>query len=192
VQPQPSQPVYLQAPVPPKKKGNRGFGIGMVLASTLVFAVLYALGVGLLLSVRTPEAFGEPLLSYLVTPLFWLPVVVFFVAFALLVVLIHRANWWGFVLGGIPVAIVVYGSYLLARVMQENIFELTPSQAVEVVERSSTFPDGILAGLLARELVIWTGAAISARARKVRARNAEARADYERELAETPGFGAKA
>ncbi|WP_108248886.1 hypothetical protein [Planctomonas deserti] len=187
-----SQPVYLQAPVPPKKKGNRGFGVGMVLASTLVFAVLYALGVGLLLSVNNPDAFGAPLLTYLATPMFWLPVVVFFVAFALLVVLIHRANWWGFVLGGIPVAIVVYGAYLLARVMQQNIFELTPSQAVDVIERSSTFPDGILAGLLARELVIWAGAAISARARKVRARNAEARKEYERELAETPGFGPNA
>jgi hypothetical protein len=184
-----SQPVYLQAPVPPRKKGNRGFGIGIAAASTLAFAALYALGVGLLLSVTTPDAFGAPLLTYLATPMFWLPVIVFFVAFALLVLIIHRANWWAFVLGGIPVAILVYGSYLLARVIQQNIFELTPNQAVAVVERSSTFPDGILAGLLARELVIWAGAAISARARRVKARNAEDRAEYERKLAETPGFG---
>jgi hypothetical protein len=123
--------------------------------------------------------------------MYWLPVIVFFVAFALLVLLIHRANWWGFVVGGIPVAILVYGSYLLARVIQQNIFEITPNQAVDVIERSSTFPDGILAGLLARELVIWAGAVISARARKVKARNAEDRAEYERKLAETPGFGPK-
>jgi len=188
--PAPAQkPVYLQAPVPPKKKGNRGTGIGIALIATLLFAVLYALGVGLLLSVRTADAFGEPLLSYLATPMYWLPVLVFLVAFALLVLLIHRADWWAFVLGGIPVAILVYGSYLLARVIQQNIFEITPNEAVDVVERSSTFPDGILAGLLARELVIWAGAGISARARRVRARNAEARAEYEQKLAETPGFG---
>ena len=38
--------------------------------------------------------------------------------------------------------------------------------------------------VLSREVSIWIGLAIAARGRRVRARNAEARASYDRELSE--------
>ena len=191
VQPSPSAgptPIYVQAPVPPKKKSNRGAGVLIAFAATLLFAVLYALGTAALASVNGADSFGEPLLRYLGTPVYWVPVLVFFVAFALLVILVNRANWWAYVLGGFPVAVIVYLAYIGARLIQLDITQLTPQEAALAVQRVSTFPDGILAAVLAREIVIWAGAIISARGRRLKARNAEARAEHDRKVAETPGL----
>lgn len=182
----PSQPIYVQAPVPPEKRGNRGFGVLIAVVAAILFALLYSLGTALLASVRNPDAFGDVFGRYLVSPVFYVPTIAFLVSFVLLALLVNRGGWWAFVLGGLPVAILVYAAYVGTRLLQGGVMDLAPSEQALLLQRTVTFPDGILAGFLARELVTWLGAGISARGRRVKAKNVEARAEYDRKLAEQP------
>jgi hypothetical protein len=50
----------------------------------------------------------------------------------------------------------------------------------------------ILVGLVAREVMLWTGLAIGARGKRVRRRNRAAREEYERALAAQEDGGARA
>jgi hypothetical protein len=184
--PSPSQPIYVQAPVPPQKRGNRGFGVLIAVVGAILFALLYSLGTALLASVRNPDAFGDVFGRYLLSPVFYVPTIAFLVLFVLLALLVNRGKWWAFVLGGLPVAILVYAAYVGTRLLQGGVLDLAPSEQALLLQRTVTFPDGILAGFLARELVTWLGAAISGRGRHVRAKNAEARAEYDRKLQEQP------
>jgi flagellar biosynthesis GTPase FlhF len=181
-----SQPIYVQAPVPPQKRGNRGFGVLIAIVGAILFALLYSLGTALLASVRNPDAFGEVFGRYLMSPVFYVPTIAFLVFFVLLALLVNRGKWWAFVLGGLPVAILVYAAYVGTRLLQGGVMDLAPSEQALLLQRTVTFPDGILAGFLARELVTWLGAGISARGRRVKAKNVEARAEYDRKLAEQP------
>jgi len=181
-----SQPIYVQAPVPPEKRGNRGFGVLIAVVAAILFALLYSLGTALLASVRNPDAFGDVFGRYLSSPVFYVPTIAFLVFFVLLALLVNRGKWWAFVLGGLPVAILVYAAYVGTRLLQGGVMDLAPSEQALLLQRTVTFPDGILAGFLARELVTWLGAGISARGRRVKAKNVEARAEYDRKLAEQP------
>ncbi|OUE23426.1 hypothetical protein [Clavibacter michiganensis] len=181
-----SQPIYVQAPVPPEKRGNRGFGVLIAVVAAILFALLYSLGTALLASVRNPDAFGDVFGRYLLSPVFYVPTIAFLVLFVLLALLVNRGKWWAFVLGGLPVAILVYAAYVGTRLLQGGVMDLAPSEQALLLQRTVTFPDGILAGFLARELVTWLGAGISARGRRVKAKNVEARAEYDRKLQEQP------
>ncbi len=181
-----SQPIYVQAPVPPEKRGNRGFGVLIAVVAAILFALLYSLGTALLASVRNPDAFGDVFGRYIASPVFYVPTIAFLVFFVLLALLVNRGKWWAFVLGGLPVAILVYAAYVGTRLLQGGVMDLAPSEQALLLQRTVTFPDGILAGFLARELVTWLGAGISARGRRIKAKNAEARAEYDRKLAEQP------
>ncbi|RIJ60995.1 hypothetical protein, partial [Clavibacter phaseoli] len=181
-----SQPIYVQAPVPPEKRGNRGFGVLIAVVAAIVFALLYSLGTALLASVRNPDAFGDVFGQYLLSPVFYVPTIAFLLLFVLLALLVNRGRWWAFVLGGLPVAILVYAAYVGTRLLQGGVMDLAPSEQALLLQRTVTFPDGILAGFLARELVTWLGAGISARGRRIKAKNVEARAEYDRKLAEQP------
>ncbi|WP_317229368.1 hypothetical protein, partial [Clavibacter sp. MX14-G9D] len=181
-----SQPIYVQAPTPPQKRGNRGFGVLIAVVAAILFALLYSLGTALLASVRNPDAFGDVFGRYLLSPVFYVPTLAFLVFFVLLALLVNRGRWWAFVLGGLPVAILVYAAYIGTRLLQGGVMDLAPSEQALLLQRTVTFPDGILAAFLARELVTWLGAGISARGRRVKARNVEARAEYDRKLAEQP------
>ena len=66
---------------------------------------------------------------------------------------------------------------------------LTPSEANAAFFTGLAQPFTIVAALLAREVAIWTGAILGRRGRTVRARNAEAKAAYEREQAELAPTG---
>jgi flagellar biosynthesis GTPase FlhF len=181
-----SQPIYVQAPVPPQKRGNRGFGVLIAVVAAILFALLYSLGTALLASVRNPDAFGDVFGRYLMSPVFYVPTIAFLILFVLLALVVNRGRWWAFVLGGLPVAILVYAAYVGTRLLQGGVMDLAPSEQALLLQRTVTFPDGILAGFLARELVTWLGAGISARGRRVKAKNVEARAEYDRKLAEQP------
>ena len=181
-----SQPIYVQAPTPPEKRGNRGFGVLLAVVAAILFALLFSLGAALLGSVRDPDAFGDSFGRYIASPVFYVPAIAFLVLFVLLALVVNRGGWWAFVLGGLPVAILVYVVYVATRLLQNDVLDLAPSEQALVLQRIVTFPDGILAGLLARELITWFGIGISARGRRVKAKNVEARAEYDRKLQEQP------
>ncbi|MCP2029978.1 hypothetical protein L1277_000042 [Okibacterium sp. HSC-33S16] len=177
------QPIYVQAPSKPKPKSNRGFGILVSLLATVVFAALYAGILALILAVNngSVDLVGEVLSR---AP-YWIPVLFFFLAMALLVTVVNRGGWWAYVLGGFVVAAIVYGSYL-GGVLIDVANEISPSEVGDTVRRALLSPAAIIAFLVAREVPIWFGAWIASRGRKVRERNAEAQAEYERVLEQGP------
>ena len=80
-------PVYVTAPTPPKTLGNRAAGILIGLIATAVFAAVYAL-IAFFISAGGAATVADAtarFTDFLVLPVFYLPVIFFFLAFALLV-----------------------------------------------------------------------------------------------------------
>ncbi|PSL36781.1 hypothetical protein CLV49_0379 [Labedella gwakjiensis] len=184
-----SRPVYVQAPTPPKAKGNRGFGILIGLLATVVFAGLYLLALVFVVTpFMTPASDAAPdtaLMSTLASAVFYVPVIVFFLAWALLVVILTRASWWGYVIGGFFVGLLTYAGYL-AGLLAANAFEVAPSQVPQFLLDHLFDAPALLAFVIAREVPIWFGVWVGKRGRAVRVRNAEARDEYERLLEAGP------
>ncbi|BAU31353.1 hypothetical protein [Microcella alkaliphila] len=176
------QVVYVDAPQRPKKRGTRGVGLAVVLLSTGVFAVLYALAtIALALALRPDGLNGFA--SYLASAPFFVPVLVFAGAHLLLVLVANRAGWWMHVLGGFLVAVLVWVSFLGAALIAAGAIGATEAQQQSVILQQLVNPLGIIAAVLAREIPIWVGGIVARRGRTQTARNAEALAAYERDLA---------
>ena len=174
------QTVYVPAPVRPIKKGNRGFGILIALLSTAIFAGLYAL---IIASIRALEL-GVFQFNFFGSLAFYTPAIFFFVGFVIVVLLANRASWWGYVLGSIFVALFVYFGTVATGLLVNNIVAETPSGAARLLSTALFSPFIIAAALLAREASMWMGALISARGRRVKVRNLEARDAFDRESAD--------
>jgi len=182
---QPVTPIYVQRPEPPKKKSNRGFGILIALVGTVVFALLWGAVVALVGGMLTPgREFMDLFLRFLVSASAWVPVAVFFVGMVLLIQVINRARWWAYILGGLVVAALVYFSYVGAALLDQGPSRLTAEEAAIFISRQWLNPFAVLAAVIAREVSVWTGAWLAARSRKLKARNAEAQADYDQRLAD--------
>ena len=183
------QPIFVQAPEPPRELGNRGTAGAIGLLAALAFAILYLgaiLGFGALSGDVTTENVGTAALAPLTTWSFWVPVVVFFLAFWLLGAFINRARWGKWVTLGLFVAIATYGGYILGQLFQEPFWRITATESVEVVNESLLAPLAIASFIFARELTIWFGAWVARSGAKKKALNAEAQAEYERTLEAGP------
>ncbi|MDH6179900.1 hypothetical protein M2152_000082 [Microbacteriaceae bacterium SG_E_30_P1] len=180
VAPEP-QYVYVHTPPPPARKGNRGVGIAIAAASALIFFVVFIVIVAFINLSRT----GEFSFDFLANGTIYLPVLFFLLGFAVVVVLANRANWWAYILGSILVALVVYFGTIGAVMLTNNVILRTPEEAAAMFAAGLVDPIVITAALLAREVSLWTGALIARRGRRVTARNVEARAAWEREVADT-------
>ncbi len=180
------RPVYVQAPTPPKMKGNRGFGVLIGVLATIVFGALYFVALLLtpLLS-GTAVDYAAASVTILTSAAFFIPVIVFFLAWVLLIVILTRAPWWGYVIGGFVVAIITYIGFLGGALIQ-NAFEVAPSQVPSFLLGQALAPGAVLAFVIAREVPIWFGVWVGKRGRAVRARNVEAREEYERVLEAGP------
>ncbi|HEY0260577.1 MAG TPA: hypothetical protein VGC18_12085 [Lacisediminihabitans sp.] len=176
----PVQTIYVSAPLPPAKKGNRRFGVLMAVLSAVVFAILFALVVAVIHAGST----GTISFSFIDAPTFYVPVLYFLAGFILLALLANRAGWWAYVLGSLLVGIFVYFGTVGTLLLVNGIIAETPDQASALFSTALADPYVIAAALLSREISLWVGAAISARGRRVREKNAEAQALYERESAE--------
>jgi hypothetical protein len=181
----PAQPtvVFVTAPQPPKKRGARGVGAFVALLSAGVFTAVYALLV-VLLGLIEPRYGVAGALETIASVTFYLPVIVFFLAYLLLVVIVNGAGWWAHVLGGFIVAVVVWVGFVGAAIIAAGAFGGTAAEVNAVVLLQLTNPLGFVAAIAAREVPIWVGGLVSRRGRTVRARNVEARAAYEQKLAE--------
>lgn len=175
--------VFVTAPQPPKKRGARGIGALVALLSTAVFAAAYALLVLLIALVGSRSGLA-PALQFLSSVTFWVPVIVFFLSYLLLVVVVNRAGWWAHVLGGFIVAVLVWVGFVGAAIIAAGAFGGSASQVGAVVLQQLTNPLGFAAAIAAREVPIWVGGLVAKRGRTARARNAAARTAYEQELAE--------
>lgn len=170
------QVVYVTAPTPPKPRNNHLAGVPIAALASLVFTIVLAVILAVLAS--TTVGFTVSLLA---TPIFYVPVILFVVAFVLLALIVNRGGWWAYIIGSIVVAAVVYfGSIaviVLIRSSSSGSFGITPQDFAAGLSS----PIIIGAGLLAREVALWGGAIISRFGRRVKARNAESLAAFEAE-----------
>lgn len=182
---EPAQPtvVFVQAPQPPRKRGARGVGFVVALLGAGLFAAAYALLVFIIALVGSTSGLA-PAVQYLSTVTFYVPVIVFFLAYLLLIVIVNRAGWWAHVLGGFIVAVVVWIGFVGAAIIAAGLLGGAAADVNAVVLQQVTNPLGFAAAIAAREVPIWVGGLVSRRGRKARARNVEARSAYEQELAE--------
>ncbi|MFF2369843.1 hypothetical protein [Agromyces sp. NPDC058110] len=184
------QTIYVQAPTPPKNKGNRGFGVLVAAIGTVAFALLYAGVTYLVLLGRGDQgAATDEFLKFLGGPywaLFWVPTVAVFVGFALLAAIINRGPWWTYAVFGLLVGVLVYFSYIGASLLAVQAWTLTFADAQKFIGERWLDPFAIIAGVIAREIPIWFGGWIAARGRTVTERNRLAIEAYDREIAAGP------
>ncbi len=90
----------------------------------------------------------------------------------------NRAGWAAHVLGSLVVGIVVFLASGLIFLLVSNSLGIHGAYAAYLYSVPA-----IVAGLLAREVSLWMGAAIAARGRRVKVRNVEAREAYDRDEA---------
>ena len=183
-----AQPIYVQAPTPPRNRGNRAPGILVAALATVVYAAVYALVAMIVVGVNVDSAAEATarFTEFVIRPVFYIPVFFFFIALAVLVALVNRGGWWAYVLFGFVVAAVVYFSYIGGALLTVQAWNYSPEEAVRFVNTLWLNPLAIAAAVIAREVPIWAGAWIARSGRSVTARNAETRAEYERQLAEGP------
>jgi hypothetical protein len=174
------QVVYVTVPHPPKKKSNRLIGTLIAFAASLVYAAVLALVFAIVWASLT----GGADLGFVGSPNFYIPVALFAVALILVVLVVNRAGWWAYVLGSIVVALIVYFGLAGALLLINDVVRETPETAAELYRSLLLNPLVIISALVAREVAVWAGVLISVRGRKVKARNLEARAAYDRERAE--------
>lgn len=183
------QPIFVQAPEPPRERGNRGTAGGIGLLATLAFAILYlgaTLGLGAVAGDVTTENIGEAALAPLATWGFWVPVVVFFLGFWLLGAFINRGRWGLWVVFGILVGLIAYGGHILGALFEAPFWLLTAREGNELVGSQLFHPLAIAAFVFARELTIWFGAWVARSGARKTELNAEAQREYERTLEAGP------
>ena len=179
------QVVYVQAPVPPRVRGNRVVGVLLALLGTVIFGAAYAAAAAIPLAIRFSGAGLSPAFSAFVqNAIFWIPVMMFALGFIVLVVILNRAGWWAHVIGSLLVALFVYFASIGLLLLVDNVIGKTPAEANAAFGALATNPLMIAAALVAREVSIWIGLAIAARGRRVRARNEETRTAWDREQEE--------
>ena len=175
------QVVYVQTPAPPKKKGNRGIGSVLAIASGLIFAAAFALVVA---AIANLSGIGRFTVTFLAQPSFYVPVLFYIIGAVLLVITVNRAGWAAYVLGSIFVGLVVYFGTVGVLLLGQGVILKTPAEAAALLALGLTNPLVIAAGLVAREVSMWTGALISRRGRRLKVRNATAHETWEREVAQ--------
>ena len=183
------QPIFVQAPEPPRDRGNRGTAGAIGLLATLVFAVLYlgaALGLGAIAGDVTGENIGQTAVAPLTTWGYWTPVVVFFLGFWLLGAIINRGRWGLWVVFGIIVGVIAYAGHILGQLFEAPFWKLTSNQGLDLVGEQLLAPLAIAAFVFARELTIWFGAWVARSGARKTELNAEAQREYERTLEAGP------
>ncbi|WP_157432232.1 hypothetical protein [Agromyces italicus] len=183
-----AQTVYVQAPDQPRAQGNRAFGALVALIGAALFAALYAAVAYLLLLSQGDAAEVNTVFleRFLAKPVYWVPIVAFFVGFALLAAIVNRGRWWAYVVFGLLVGVFVYFSYLGGALLTVEAWTLTFDEAQTFIAQRWLDPFAIVAGVIAREIPIWLGGWIAARGRTVTERNRLALEAYDRELAAGP------
>lgn len=184
--PEASDTVFVEPPVEPRVRHNRGFGVGMVLLSSIVFAALYGGLAVLLIAFRVPpEEFTEAFERFLRAPAFFVPIIAYAVLGILAALLVNRARWWAYALMSLIVGLLVYAVSVAVVLLLAGVLAQDADGQRALLVQALTQPVLIAAGIAARETLLWFGLAIAARGRRVVARNRRERDEYETKLART-------
>ena len=172
--------IFVDAPTPPRKRGNRGLSVLLAIPATFIF-------LGVLIAIQYAVSGGD--LEYLRQPSFYFPALFLFIGLVLVGLVLNRSGWWSHIFGSIVVgAIVWFGSASLALVAA-GMLSMTQPQANEFFYAQLFSATSIIAALLAREVAMWTGAVLARRGRALKVRNADAHAAYEKEQADLLNMG---
>ena len=182
----PMAALYMQSPMPPEIRGNRGAGVLIALLGTLGFALVLAGAVAVWLApTLAPSQFLSGFVGSLLTWSFIAATVGFFIGLTVLVLIVGRAGWWAYVLGGFFVGVFVWAAATAGLVVGalgwRALLDVAPAALIQ--EFGITLP-AIAAGIIGREATVWFGAWIGARGKRMKQRNAEELAAYEAALAE--------
>ncbi len=183
------QPIFVQAPEPPRPRGNRAAAGLIGLLAALSFDILYlaaALAFGLIDRSLTLDAVADTAITALTSWWLWITTAVFFIGFWLLGAIINRGRWAHWVVWGLLMGFVAYGAHLVGQLFQAPFWQLTRSEGADLVEAQLVAPLAFAAFVIGRELTIWFGAWIAARGRRVSELNLEAQREYERTLEAGP------
>lgn len=181
----PMAALYMQTPMPPTLRGNRGAGVLISLLATAGFAAVYAGVLALLIAPFTPPSrFVGTLVDGLLSWGTVFGVIAFFVGLVILVLIVGRAGWWAYVLGGFLVAVLTWAGVIAGTVFDAEGWRGLFRPDLDEVAIVALSPVAIAALIVAREATVWFGAWIGARGRKMTRSNAEALAEYETALAE--------
>jgi hypothetical protein len=172
--------VFVQQPLPPIKKGNRLVGAAFSLLAAVVYGAIFAGVMAVVSSIRGARI-G---VNFLLAPTFYIPIVLFLVGMILVVLVVNRAGWSTHIVGSLLVALFVYFGTVGMLLLLDGLIAKTPSAAAIGFQHGLQNPLVIAAALIAREVAIWFGALISWRGKRVKARNAVAREEFDREQAE--------
>lgn len=176
---------YTQSPLPPEPRGNRLAGVLISLLATVGFAIVYSAVLALLLAPELPPSrYMNGLIDVLLAWSTILAVVAFAVGMVVVVLVVGRAGWWAYVLGGFLVAVFVWAANVLGHIIDLAGFTGITEFNLAVAFDIALFPAAIAALLVAREVTVWFGAWIGSRGRRISRANAEALAEYERSLTE--------
>ncbi|MGA0567177.1 hypothetical protein ACO2Q7_07585 [Rathayibacter sp. KR2-224] len=179
-------PMYVTAPTPPRRRGNRLVGILIDVIAAVVYAVVFAAVALGIFALRNPHTAVNLWERYLQTAGFWAPVVVFFLVYALVIAIVNRAGWWAHVIGSFVVGVAVYFGYVAGALVTVQAWTLKTSEVNQFLGTLWVSPLTIAAAVVAREVAMWFGAWIAARGRRVRAANLEAQREHERRMAAGP------
>lgn len=182
----PMAALYMQTPLPPDLKGNRGAGTLIAVLATVAFALLFAGVLALWLAPDlAPSQFVDGLVEQLASWGFLAAIAAFLVGVIVLVLIVGRAGWWAYVLGGFLVGALVWVAATAGfAASADGAGVLLREAPLAIMDRFGLTVPAIVAGLVAREVTIWFGAWIGARGRRMKARNAVALAEYEAALSE--------
>lgn len=185
-------PIFVQAPEPPRKRGNRGAAGLIGLVAAVAFAVLYAAANYLwqiYLSWASNGAVLDPIdftTEVLLQPPFWFTVVAFWLSFWFLGVFVNRARWWSWVVLGIIVALLTYVGVIAGQFLAAPFWNLTADEGLTLLGNTLFAPMALVAFMLAREVTIWFGSWVSRRGARVAKLNDEEREEYDKVMAEGP------
>lgn len=183
------QPVFVEAPEPPSKRGNRGAAGLIGLLAAIVFALLtFAVRIGFdaLAGEVSFENLADASLAIVTSLTFWIPVIAFFLGFWVIGALINNGRWVAWVLLGFVVGLIAYAGHVLAPVIAGPFWWLTQSEGLALIEENLLTPFSIAAFIIGREVTVWFGGWAAKRGARMTTLNEEAQAEYERTLEAGP------
>lgn len=179
----PREVVYVQAPTPPKERGNRGFGVLISILGAIAFGLLY-LAAAVVISLVPGTGFTASIPVFLASDAFWVPIAAYAVCSVIFALIVNRAAWWAHVISSVFVALLTYGASIGVLALLRGVVGMAPEVGLQLLGAMATSALLLAVLVVARETNLWFGLAISTRGRRVKERNAVARAEFERSVAE--------
>lgn len=175
--------VYAQPLEEPRAVGNRLSGVLIGLLSTVIFAAAFW-GLRFVYGFTFADEFRGGIAdstALLGDAGYWGAVIGFFVGTVIVALLVNRGGWWAHLLFGLLIAAFAYAGFIGGDLIAHRNEIYTDEVGQAIIDRLVA-PMALIAFILGREVPIWFGLWTSALGRRAKARTAQAREEYEREV----------